>query len=223
MSASTADGEGRARRSTAPGYPPRIGLTGSVGAGKSSVARRLAERGALVIDADALARRATEDPEVLARIAAEVGPDLVVDGRLDRAATARRVFDDPAARSRLEAIVHPWVRRAAAAIEAAAMAAATPPPLVVHDVPLLFENGLEAGMDATVVVAAPFAQRAARLAARSGMDEAAVRARDAAQLDPVEKARRATFVIDNGGDEEDLDAAVAELWPRLLGMAGERP
>jgi dephospho-CoA kinase len=223
MSASTADGEGRERRSTAPGYPPRIGLTGSVGAGKSSVARRLAERGALVIDADALARRATEDPEVLARIAAELGPGLVVDGRLDRAATARRVFGDPGARRRLEAIVHPWVRSAGAAAEAAAMAAATPPPVIVHDVPLLFENGLDAGMDATVVVDAPFAARAARLAARSGMDEAAVRARDAAQWGPAEKARRATFVIDNGGDEEALDAAVAELWPRLLEVARARP
>ena len=193
-----------------------------MGAGKSSVARRLAERGALIIDADALARRATEDPEVLARIAAEVGPDLVVDGRLDRPATARRVFDDADARRRLEAIVHPWVRRAMAA-EAAAVAAATPPPVIVHDVPLLFENGLDADMDATVVVDAPFAARAARLAARSGMDEAAVRARDDAQLDPAEKVRRATFVIDNAGDEEALDAAVAELWPRLLEAAGARP
>jgi len=223
MSATTADGEGRSRRSTPPGYPPRIGLTGSVGAGKSSVARRLAARGALVIDADALAHRATEDPEVLARVAEALGPELVTGGRLDRAATARRVFGDAEARRRLEAIVHPWVRAAAAAAEAEAMATATPPPAIVHDVPLLFENGLDAGMDATIVVDAPFAQRAARLSARSGMDEAAVRARDAAQLDPAEKARRATFVIDNAGDEESLDAAVAELWPRLLEVADARP
>ena len=194
-----------------------------MGAGKSSVARRLAERGAWVIDADALARRATEDPEVLRRIAEALGRDLVVNGRLDRAATARRVFDDPDARRRLEAIVHPWVRSAGAAAEAAALAASPPPPLIVHDVPLLFENGLDAGMDATVVVDAPFATRAARLAARSGMGEAAVRARDAAQLDPAEKALRATFVIDNGGDERALEAAVAELWPRLLAAAGARP
>jgi len=171
-----------------------------------------------VIDADALARRATDDPEVLGRIAEALGPELVAGGRLDRAATARRVFGDAEARRRLEAIVHPWVRAAAAAAEAEAMAA-TPPPVIVHDVPLLFENGLDAGMDATIVVEAPFAQRAARLAARSGMDEAAVRARDAAQWGPAAKARRATFVIDNGGDEEGLDAAVAELWPRLLGLA----
>ncbi len=204
-----------------PGYPPplRVGLTGAVGAGKSSVARRLAALGARVIDADVLAREATADPGVLARIAAEVGADLVVDGRLDRAATAAKVFADPAARRALEAIVHPWVRARAAAAEGAARAEVPPPAVVVHDVPLLFENGLDAGMDATVVVAAPFAVRAERLAARSGLSEAAVRARDAAQLDSAEKARRATFVIDNGGAEEDLDAAVERLWVRLLALS----
>lgn len=204
-----------------PGYPPplRVGLTGAVGAGKSSVARRLAARGARVIDADALARAATADPAVLARIADEVGAELVIAGRLDRGATAAKVFADPASRLALEAIVHPWVRAAAAAEEAAARAEAPPPSMVVHDVPLLFENGLDAGMDATVVVTAPFALRAARLAARSGMSEASARARDAAQLDPAEKARRATFVLDNGGAEEDLDAAVDRLWGRLLAFS----
>jgi len=202
-----------------PGYPPRIGLTGSVGAGKSSVARRLAARGALVIDADELARRATEDPVVLGRIARELGAGLAVAGRLDRAATARRVFGDADARARLEAIVHPWVRAAAAAAEGAARASDDPPPLVVHDVPLLFESGLDAGMDATVVVTAPLATRVRRLATRAGWDEAAVRARDAAQLEEAEKVRRATFVIDNAGDEGALDDAVAALWPRLLAGA----
>ena len=157
MSDTTSADEGRARLAMPPGYPPRIGLTGSVGAGKSSVARRLAARGARVIDADALARRATEDPAALERIAREVGAELVVDGRLDRAATARRVFGDEGARRRLESIVHPWVRAAAAALEAEARAADDPPQLIVPDVPLRFENGLDAGMDATVVVAAPFA------------------------------------------------------------------
>lgn len=179
------------------------------------MARLLASRGAAVIDADALARRATEDPAVLARVAREVGAGLVVDGRLDRAATARRVFSDVAARRRLEAIVHPWVRVAAAVAEAAVQGAAVPPPLIVHDVPLLFENGLDVGMDATIVVVAPFEVRLRRLAARSSWDADALRARDAAQLDPEEKARRATFVLDNGGDEAALEAAVAALWPRL--------
>lgn len=203
---------------TDPGYPdpPRIGLTGAIGAGKSSVGALLAVRGARVLDADAFARAATDDPEVVARIAAEVGADLVPDGRLDRNATAARIFADPAARRALERIVHPWVRAAAAAAEVAARAERPPPPLIVHDVPLLFENRLDDGMDATIVVAAPFAVRAARLATRSGLPEAAVRARDAAQLDPAEKARRATFVIDNGGDERALAAAVAAAWPSLV-------
>ncbi|MFN2324073.1 MAG: dephospho-CoA kinase [Trueperaceae bacterium] len=222
------DGDGARRQrdqnpkgAMAPGYPPplRVGLTGAVGAGKSSVARRLGALGARVIDADALAREATADPVVLARIAAEVGSELVVDGRLDRGATAAKVFADAGARRALEAIVHPWVRARAAAAEAAAHAEAPPPPVVVHDVPLLFENGLDATMDATVVVAAPFATRATRLAARSGLSEAAVRARDAAQWGADEKARRATFVIDNGGAEEDLDAAVERVWVRLLALS----
>lgn len=219
MSSATDAVDDRDQGGTVPGYPPRIGLTGGVGAGKSSVGRRLAARGALVIDADALARRATDDPRVLAAIADALGADLVVEGRLDRGATARRVFGDAAARRALEAIVHPWVRAAASAAEAAARASDTPPPLVVHDVPLLFETGRDAAMDATVVVTAPLAVRAARLAARSGWDEATVRARDAAQWDPAEKARRATFVIDNAGDAAALDAAVADLWPRLLAVS----
>jgi len=101
------------------GRPLRVGLTGSIGAGKSTVARLLAARGASVIDADALAREATEDPEVLAAVARELGEDLLVAGHagpaLDRAATAARVFGDPEALARLNAIVHPWVRRRAAA------------------------------------------------------------------------------------------------------------
>ena len=100
--------------------PLVVGLTGSIGAGKSSVARLLQAHGALVIDADALARQATDDPEVLASIARELGPGLVVYGRLDRQATARRVFDDPAARAALNGIVHPWVGRRRLELQAAA-------------------------------------------------------------------------------------------------------
>lgn len=203
------------------GYPPRIGLTGSIGSGKSSVADRLAARGALVLDADAFARAATEDPEVLARIAEDLGPHLVVDGALDRSATAALVFGDAEARRALEAIIHPWVRRAAVAAEAAAVGSEPPPPLVVHEVPLLFETGLDRDMDATVAVVAPLEVRVARLQARSGLDAEAVRARDAAQMPQAEKARRASFVIDNAGSEADLDAAVADLWPRLLSWASE--
>ena len=198
--------------------PARIGLTGSIGAGKSSVAALLAARGALVIDADALARAASEDPRVLARIAAELGSELVVAGRLDRAATAARVFADAAARRTLEGIIHPWVRAAAAAAEAAAVARVPPPPLVVHDIPLLFETGRDAGMDATVVVDAPLELRVARMVASGRLDADSVRARDAQQLPASAKRARATFVLENSGDAAALERAVAALWPRLLAL-----
>lgn len=197
----------------------RLGLTGTVGAGKSTVAAMLRARGAAVIDADALARDATRDPAVLADVAAHLGPDLVRSGpagpTLDRAATAARVFEDPAARARLEAIVHPRVRAAAAAERAALAARATPPDVVVEDVPLLFETGLDAEMDVTVVVDAPFEVRAARLAERAGLDAAAVRARDAAQRPAAEKRAAADHVIVNDGDLEALEARVEALWRTL--------
>jgi len=192
----------------------RVGLTGPMGAGKSTVAAALARRGAAVIDADELARRATDDPEVLARIACELGPHLVVAGRLDRGATARVVFGDDRARAALESIVHPWVRTAAAAQEAALAARQVPPVMVVHDVPLLFESGLDADMDANVLVDAPAPLRAARVAARGG-DAAGVAARDAAQRPLAEKRARADFLIDNDADEAALEREVALLWASL--------
>ena len=182
------------------------------------MAALLAARGAVVIDADVLARRASEDPAVLTQIAARLGPELVVGERLDRVATAARVFTDPEARRALESIIHPWVRRAAEAAEVAALAADPPPPLLVHDVPLLFETGRDAAMDATVVVDAPLELRVARLVASGRLDAATVRARDAQQLPASEKRRRATFLIDNGGDEAILAATVAGLWARLLAL-----
>ncbi len=185
-----------------------------MGAGKSTVAAALARRGAAVIDADHLARRATDDPEVLARIALELGPHLVVDGRLDRGATARLVFADDGARRALEAIVHPWVRAAAAAQEAALAASPMPPVMVVHDVPLLFENGLDVGMDATVLVDAPLPVRAERVAARGG-DPDGVAGRDAAQRPIAEKRARADFLIDNDGSETALEREIALLWASL--------
>lgn len=203
-------------RATTPGYPPRIGLTGSIGAGKSSVAKRLAAKGAVVLDADAYARRATEDPEVLRRIATELGEQYLRGGRLDRAALAERVFGDEQARRALEGIIHPWVRQAAVADEAAAVAGSPQPPLIVHDVPLLFEAGRDRQMDATLLVTAPLADRVRRLHERSGMSEEAVLARDASQMPESEKLLRADFVIRNEGSREELDGLVEALWPQLL-------
>lgn len=207
----------------APGWRPLVvGLTGSIGSGKSTVARLLAERGAYVIDADDLARQATEDPKVLERIAAELGDGLVVDGRLDREAMADLVFADPSARTTLNSIVHPWVGMRRLQLQSEAMELTDPPPLIVHDVPLLFEVGLDDAVDATVVVAAPLALRAERVRRRSGLPLADVKARDAAQMPEEEKVARADFVIDNAGDLESLERAVARLWPELLARRATR-
>lgn len=196
--------------------PRLIGLTGNIGSGKSTVAQLLAAKGAAVIDADALARQATEDPAVLAAIAQQLGEDLIREGKLDRAATAQRVFADPEARERLNGIVHPWVRRAMAARIDALLAASTPPPVIVLDIPLLYEGGLERTVDAVIVVNAGLPTRLARLTARGLLSADDVRARDAAQLPLAEKVRRADFVIDNEGDLDALAAQIDRLWPLLL-------
>lgn len=201
-----------------------IGLTGSIGSGKSSVARLLAEHGAAVIDADALARAATEDAAVMREIAAELGEDLVTAGadgslQLDRAATAARVFGDAAALARLNSIVHPWVRRRTAVMLSELLSSEPPPQVVVHDIPLLYENDLQQGLDAVVVVSAPLATRVARVVARSGLTASEVVRRDAAQLPLAEKVARADFVVDNEGDLRELEEQVAQLWRDLLALS----
>ena len=193
-----------------------MGLTGSIGGGKSSAARLLAERGALVIDADELAREATEDPQVLRRISDELGPQFVKDGRLDRQAMAAAVFSDPEAREVLNSIVHPWVGIRRMQLQAQAMQASDPPPMIVHDVPLLFEVGLDRSVDVTLVVTAPLAARTARVRRRSGLNEEQVRKRDSSQMPQEEKAARADYVLDTSGSEADLEREVARLWPELL-------
>lgn len=195
----------------------QLGLTGNIGSGKSTVAARLAARGAAVIDADRLARQATEDPAVLARIAAELGEELVADGHLDRARTAERVFGDEDARAKLNQIVHPEVRRLTDERVRMLAAQAEPPPVVVHDVPLLFESGLEHRFDATAVVVAPLELRVQRVVGRSGLTPSQARARDASQMPQDEKARRATWVIDNSGPLDALEPQLDRIWEELVG------
>ncbi len=202
--------------------PLRVGLTGNIGSGKSTVARLLAERGAAVLDADELARLATEDPEVLASIARELGEALVQGGHLDRAATAARVFGDAGARRRLNAIVHPWVRRAAAERERELSRAPEPPRVIVHDIPLLYEGGLQDTLDAVIVVTAPIERRVERVVRRSGLSEAEVRSRDAAQMPLADKAARADFVVGNDGSLQELEARVDRLWRELSALAEDR-
>jgi dephospho-CoA kinase len=196
-----------------------VGLTGNIGSGKSTVARLFTRQGAALIDADELARAATEDADVLEAIAQTFGEGVVENGVLNRTKLASVVFDDEEARKKLNAIVHPWVAAERERRVAALSARDTPPDVIIHDIPLLFEVGLDAEMDKTVVVRAPLELRVARVVARSGLTPDEVRARDTAQLPLSEKVQRADFVIDNRGGAEALEVQVRKVWRQLLEAA----
>ncbi|MGW5051853.1 dephospho-CoA kinase [Actinokineospora sp. NPDC004072] len=186
----------------------RIGLSGGIGSGKSTVAGRLAERGAVVIDADVVAREVVEPgTDALAEIAAAFGPEVIADGALDRPALAARVFSDGEARARLNAIVHPRVAARTAELIAAAPADA----VVVHDVPLLVENGLAPLYHLVLMVDAPVETRVARLVGR-GLAEADARARIAAQAGEAARRALADVWLDNSGAPEAVLAQVDALW-----------
>lgn len=188
----------------------RVGLTGGIGAGKSEVARRLAGHGAVVVDADRLAREVVAPgtdglAEVVARFGRRV---LTADGGLDRAALAAVVFDDEAARRDLEAIIHPRVRARTAALVAAAPSDA----VVVNDVPLLVEAGLADTYHLVLVVMAAEPVRVARLVADRGMSEAQALARIRAQADDAARAAAADVLVRNEGTLAELHARVDEVW-----------
>jgi dephospho-CoA kinase len=188
-----------------------VGLTGGIGSGKSTVTRALAERGAVVVDADTIAREVVEpDGPGFAAVVARFGLGVLDHrGRLDRSALAEVVFGDEDARRDLNAIVHPLV-----AAETQRRVAATPPgSVVVMDVPLLVEAA-RSGYDLVVIVEAPEDVRLARLAAR-GMDEADARRRMAAQASDAERRAVADVVLDNSGSPEDLERQVDRLWADL--------
>lgn len=195
----------------------RVGLTGGIASGKSEVARALAERGAVVIDADRLAREvvAAGTPghaAILARFGAGV---LQPDGQLDRARLADIVFADPDARAGLNGIVHPLVRLAAAALEHAAPATS----IVVHDIPLLVETGQQDEFDVVVVVAASRQRQRQRLIDFRGLTGDAADARLDAQAPLADKLAVADFVIDNDGTFEALAQQVEACWARLAQRA----
>lgn len=186
-----------------------MGLTGGIGAGKSTVAARLAEHGAVVVDSDLIAREvvAVGTPG-LARVTAAFGPRVLApDGTLDRAALAGIVFHDAEALATLNSIVHPLVR--ARSEELVATAAATA--VLVHDIPLLVENHLWPGFHLVLVVHAPVQTRVARLVAR-GLPEDGARARIAAQASDEQRRAAADVWLDNGGPPGQVRAAVDELW-----------
>lgn len=195
----------------------RVGLTGGIGSGKSTVSALLAERGAVVIDADVLAREAVAPgTSGLADILVAFGPEVIdADGALDRAAMGGLVFEDAAARGRLEAIIHPRVRARAAEIESTTADDA----VVVHDIPLLVETGQADSFDAVVVVDCPPDVQVERLVRQRGMSRADAQSRITAQASRAERLAVADHVIDNSGSMERLRSAVDELWGVLAEAA----
>jgi len=194
-----------------------FGLTGNIGAGKSTVGRLLASHGIPVVDADQLARDVVKQGEpALREIAARFGEAVLLpDGSLDRKALAARVFQDPAERAALNAIVHPRIAQASAAKMAALAEAGHE--VSVYEAALLVENGLAGSFEGLIVVVAPEEEQLARLVLRDGMSESEARARLSAQLPAAEKVKRATYVLDNRGSLAELEAQVARLVPKLKG------
>ena len=191
----------------------RVGLSGGLGSGKSTVARMLADHGAVVIDADTVAREVVEPgTSGFDAVVARFGDAVVADGRLDRAALARIVFSDERARADLNAIVHPLVARRSEELSAAAPQGA----VVVYDVPLLVESGRSERYDVVVIVLASEQVRLDRLAAR-GMDEADARSRIAAQASDEQRMAAADVLIQNDGTIDELAGQVTDLWGRLAG------
>lgn len=196
----------------------RVGLTGNIAAGKSTVAEVWRRMGATVTDADELARRAVEPGSpALAAIAEAWGAEVVRDGALDRAALRRIVFADPDARARLEAIVHPAV--AALRDEAYREAEARGEAVAVADIPLLFETGLADDFDVVVLVEAPEEVRLERLVRDRGLDPEEARRMMAAQMPSELKHARADHVVPNTGTVGDLEDRARALWRTLAARA----
>ena len=197
----------------------RVGLTGGVASGKSTVSAILDELGAVVVDADVLAREVVAPgSDGLAEVVDAFGPDvLTAEGGLDRPAVGAIVFADEARRRVLEGIIHPRVRARAAEIEAAA----APGSVVVHDIPLLTETGQAGSFDAVVVVDVPVATQVARMVELRGMAREDAEARVAAQASREDRLAVATYVVDNTGTPEQLRARVAEVYAELAAGAGD--
>ena len=199
----------------------KVGLTGGIGAGKSEVSRRLGALGAVVVDADLIAREVVAPgTDGLAAVVAEFGPGVLLpDGALDRPKLGSVVFADPARLAALNAIVHPLVGRRSAELEGRAGDA----DVVVHDVPLLTENKLSFRYDLVVVVDAADDTRLRRLVELRGMAKDEARARMAAQSTREERLAIADLVIDNDGPLERLAPQVDALWAELSRRAAARP
>lgn len=193
----------------------RVGLTGGVASGKSAVSAILDELGAVVVDADVLAREAVgPGTDGLQEVVEAFGPEVLTDqGELDRPAMGAIVFADAEKRRVLEAIIHPRVRARGAEIEASA----GPDDVVVHDIPLLAETGQADGFDAVIVVDVPTETQVERMVDLRGMTREEAEARVAAQATREERLAIATHVVDNTGSLEDLRRRVTDVYRELCG------
>lgn len=192
----------------------RVGLTGGIGAGKSTVASELAGQGAVVVDSDKIAREVVEPgTDGLAAVVEAFGEDVLdADGRLDRPALGRIVFGDDEARATLNGILHPRIGARTAEL----VADAPDDTVLVHDVPLLVENGMGAAFALVIVVDAPEDVRVERLGETRGMSADDARSRIRAQATTEARRAAADVWIDNVGSEDDVRARVRELWAQRL-------
>ncbi|MEV4330596.1 dephospho-CoA kinase [Streptomyces sp. NPDC049597] len=195
----------------------KVGLTGGIGAGKSEVSRLLASYGAVLVDADKIAREVVEPgTEGLAAVVDAFGAQILTpEGTLDRPRLGAIVFNDPERLATLNAIVHPLVGARSRELEAAA----GPDAVVIHDVPLLTENGLASLYDLVVVVDATPETQLDRLVRLRGMSEADARARMAAQATREQRREIADLVIENDGPIEELEPQVRKVWDELTRRA----
>lgn len=196
-----------------PPVVPFVGLTGGMGAGKSTALAALERLGAAVLSTDAVVHELyAHDGRLRSAVVERWGADVAPDGVVDRAAIARRVFADAHERRWLEGLLWPMVGERVAAWLAQARAQQPAPPAAVVEVPLLFEAGMEGAYDATIAVVADEPVRAARAAAR---DHALPDERDARQLSQEEKERRATYTVRNNGSERDLQEKLSDVLDML--------
>jgi dephospho-CoA kinase len=199
----------------------RVGLTGGIGSGKSTVSERLAALGAVILDADKAARAVVEPGTPgLAQIAETFGPGVLApDGSLDRAKLADIVFADESALAKLNAITHPLIRDYIQAAEEAALQAGPDDLVLVHDIALLAEWGRAKEFDLVIVVDVPTEIQVERLTKQRGMPEDQARARIAAQATREQRRAIADIIIDNSGPRSDLDRRVTEVWADLKARA----
>ena len=193
---------------------PFVGLTGGIGAGKSTALAALERLGAVCLSTDAVVHELYRSAEVREAVSEHYGPDVVTDGEVNRAALARAAFATPQERAWLEGLIWPRVGARIAEFHASSQAAAPAPRAAVVEVPLLFESGLDHGFDATIAVIADEAVRAERA---GGRGHEALSERAARQLSQSEKSQRATYTVVNDGTEADLESKLSAILDMLPG------